>query len=104
MTVLGLLAATLTTLSFIPQVVHSWRGGTGRALSPWWLASFGTGLASWLGYGLMRRDPAIVASNAIMLLLVAALVASRMRDSNTTSPDRPPVGPAGADAPRRTRP
>lgn len=75
MTVLGLLAGALTTLSFLPQVIRTFRTGSARDLSWGWLGLFGTGVAAWLVYGSLTSDLAITATNAVTITLVGGLVA-----------------------------
>jgi MtN3 and saliva related transmembrane protein len=74
MTVLGYFAGTLTTLSFLPQVVRSVRMRSASGLSWLWLVCFGCGISAWVVYGVMRGDAAIIASNAATLLAVLVLV------------------------------
>jgi MtN3 and saliva related transmembrane protein len=75
MTVLGLLAGALTTLSFLPQVVRTFRTGSAGDLSWGWLLLFGTGVAAWLTYGAMTADLAITVTNAVTFTLISALSA-----------------------------
>jgi MtN3 and saliva related transmembrane protein len=74
MTSLGYLAGTLTTLSFLPQVIRSLRMRNATELSWLWLVCFGCGITAWVGYGIVRGDPAIIVSNAVTLLAVLVLV------------------------------
>ncbi len=74
MTTLGYLAGTLTTLSFVPQVVRSVRMRNASGLSWLWLVCFGCGVTAWVVYGVMRGDPAIIAANAATLIAVFVLV------------------------------
>jgi MtN3 and saliva related transmembrane protein len=74
MTALGYLAGTLTTLSFLPQVVRSVRMRDASGLSWLWLLCFGCGISAWMVYGVMRSDVAIIASNAATLVAVLVLV------------------------------
>ncbi len=74
-TVLGLMAGTLTTLAFLPQVVKTWRTKSGEDLS---LGTFGTlavGVVLWLIYGLILGDVPIIAANSVTLVLVLTVVA-----------------------------
>lgn len=74
-TVLGLVAGTLTTLAFVPQVIKTWQTKSGEDLS---LGTFGTlaaGVALWLAYGLILGDVPIIAANGVTLVLVLAVVA-----------------------------
>ncbi|MDD3858082.1 MAG: SemiSWEET family transporter [Methanoculleus sp.] len=67
-TLLGLLAGSLTTLAFAPQVVRAWRSTGDLSLSM--LIVLLAGVLLWLAYGVVRGDPAIVAANAATAVLV----------------------------------
>lgn len=73
MTLLGLLAGACTTVSFLPQVVRTFRTGSAKDISWGWLSLFGAGVGGWLAYGLVGRDVAIIVANATTLALVIAL-------------------------------
>jgi MtN3 and saliva related transmembrane protein len=79
MTALGFIAGTLTTLAFLPQVIRSYRTRSAASLSWGWLVLFGSGVAAWACYGVLRDDVAIVWTNSVTLLLVLGLVALRAR-------------------------
>lgn len=78
-TALGFLAGTLTTLSFAPQVLKTWRTKRCDDLSLTMLLTFGAGVALWLIYGLMLSSPPIIAANAVTLALVGVLFSLKMR-------------------------
>ena len=50
-TIIGLLAAALTSLSYIPQVKKALPAGSTDDLSSKTLAVLAAGLALWIGYG-----------------------------------------------------
>ena len=77
MTILGLIAGTLTTLSFLPQVIRTLRTRHAGDLSAAWLVTFGVGVASWCAYGILRSDVAIIVTNATTFALVMALVVAK---------------------------
>lgn len=80
-TAVGLCAGTLTTLSFIPQVVRCWRRRSVADLSLAMLLAFTTGVGLWDVYGLMMRAWPIILTNSITLVLALVLVAMKMRFS-----------------------
>ena len=88
MTILGLLAGAFTTASFLPQVVRTFRTESAADISWGWLLLFGGGVAGWLAYGLIKPDLAVAVTNAVTLLLVAALVALKAALSATRLPPR----------------
>jgi MtN3 and saliva related transmembrane protein len=77
MTILGLIAGALTTLSFLPQVIRTLRTRHAGDLSAAWLLIFGTGVAAWCVYGILRSDVAIILTNATTFTLVMALVIAK---------------------------
>jgi len=76
--VIGLVAGTLTTLAFLPQVWHVWRTRQTRGLSLTWLLSFSLGLALWTTYGVLSGDLPVILANAITLLLCFLLIVLKL--------------------------
>lgn len=68
---IGFIAAACTTLSFIPQLIKIRKQG-GRDLSYSMLSIYLLGLALWLAYGLRLHAAAVVAANAVAMVLVGA--------------------------------
>jgi MtN3 and saliva related transmembrane protein len=80
-TVIGLVAGTLTTLAWLPQVLRAFRTRSTKDFAWEWFAMFGTGVGIWLVYGFIAAAPAVIATNALTLLLVVALAALKARHS-----------------------
>ena len=78
-TALGLIAGSLTTLSFAPQVVRAWRTRSTADLSLATLIVFLAGLLLWLAYGVVRGDPAIVAANAVTAVFVGLILSIKTK-------------------------
>jgi MtN3 and saliva related transmembrane protein len=70
----GYVAGTLTTASFLPQVWHSFRSRSCRDLSYAMLIVMGTGTALWALYGVRLQRWPIILPNAVTLCLIAALI------------------------------
>ena len=75
----GSLAATLTTASFIPQALHTFRTKDVRGISLGMYSAFTTGVALWLVYGWMLGEMPIVVANAITLSLALAILIMKLR-------------------------
>jgi MtN3 and saliva related transmembrane protein len=75
----GYFAAVLTTISFIPQVWHTFRTRDVRGISLSMYSVFTLGVACWLGYGLMLRAWPIVGANLITLILASTILAMKLR-------------------------
>jgi MtN3 and saliva related transmembrane protein len=76
---LGLMAGTLTTASFLPQVWRIWHTRSARDLSWGMVAVFTMGTFLWLLYGLMVGSTSILVANAITFLLSLAICAMKLR-------------------------
>lgn len=76
---IGYAAASLTTLSFLPQALHTFRTRDVSGISLGMYATFTTGVALWLVYGLQLGAWPIVAANAITLLLALAILVMKLR-------------------------
>ena len=80
-TIIGLLAAALTSLSYIPQVKKALPPGSTGDLSSKTLAVLAAGLALWIGYGVLKGDYVIIVANAVGLALVSTLIGFKIRDA-----------------------
>ncbi|NMA09845.1 MAG: SemiSWEET transporter [Methanomicrobiales archaeon] len=78
-TLLGLLAGTLTTLAFAPQVVRAWRTRSTDDLSLGMLVVLLSGVLLWLAYGVVRGDIAIIAANGVTAVLVGLILSIKKK-------------------------
>jgi MtN3 and saliva related transmembrane protein len=76
---LGYIAATLTTVAFVPQAWRTLRTRDTRALSLLMYLVFTVGIAFWLAYGLVLGSWPIIVSNALTLLLAGTILALKLR-------------------------
>jgi MtN3 and saliva related transmembrane protein len=68
-TLLGLAAATLTTIAFFPQMIQTWRRKSAKDVSYIMLITFMSGLFLWLIYGIILGALPIILANGITLIL-----------------------------------
>jgi MtN3 and saliva related transmembrane protein len=80
-TIIGLLAAASTSLSYIPQVRKALPSGSTGDLSSKTLAVLAAGLALWTVYGMLKGDYVIIVANAVGLALVSTLIGFKIRDA-----------------------
>jgi MtN3 and saliva related transmembrane protein len=78
-TAIGFFAGALTTAAFIPQVMKTWRSRRAHDFSWLWLGLFSGGIATWLGYGVLTNDSAIIVANAVTLVLVLSIALIKAR-------------------------
>lgn len=75
----GYCAASLTTLSFLPQAWLTFRTRDVRGISLGMYSVFTVGVALWLLYGLLMGAWPIVAANAITLALACVILGMKLR-------------------------
>ncbi len=78
-TILGLVAGTLTTLSFLPQLLKAWKSRSTHDISFGMLALFSAGLVLWIVYGVIVTDVPVIAANSLTLLFVGLILALKLR-------------------------
>jgi MtN3 and saliva related transmembrane protein len=79
-TLLGLLAATLTTIAFVPQVVKTWRTRSTHDISLGMFAILVPGMTAWLVYGALIGDLPLVLANAVTLGLAGTILIFKIRN------------------------
>ena len=77
--VIGTAGATLTTLCWLPQALKIMREKETRALSLPATAAFTFGIVLWLIYGLAIGDWPLIGSNAVTLVLMGVILATKLR-------------------------
>jgi MtN3 and saliva related transmembrane protein len=75
---IGYLAAALTTCSFVPQALHTFRTRDVSGISLGMYSVFTVGIALWLVYGLALAAWPIVAANAITLVLASTILGMKL--------------------------
>jgi MtN3 and saliva related transmembrane protein len=76
---IGLLAGTLTTLAFVPQVVKIWKTKHARDLSLGMFAIFSSGVLLWLWYGIEIGATPVIVANAVTLGLSLTILFFKIR-------------------------
>ena len=76
---LGYMAATLTTASFIPQVIKSVRTQSVNDLSLAMLITFNIGVGCWLAYGFLIAAIPLIAANAATLVCSLILLGLKLK-------------------------
>ncbi|MBU4348407.1 SemiSWEET transporter [Patescibacteria group bacterium] len=72
--IIGLVAATCTTISFIPQAIRIIKTKQAKDLSLGMYSILTTGIFLWLVYGIFIKNLPIIIANAISLLFVSAIL------------------------------
>jgi len=77
---IGILAAALTSLSYLPQVKKAWPRGSTADLSLRMLVALTGGLLLWVVYGFLQSDWVIVIANCVGASLSGCVLACKIRD------------------------
>ena len=72
--IIGLLAAVLTTVSFLPQVIKTWKSRSAKDLSLGMFLMFFMGICLWLIYGIFIKDLPMILANSVTLVLAGILL------------------------------
>ena len=75
---LGYLAASLTTLSFVPQALLTLRTREAHGISAGMYSVFTIGVVLWLAYGWRLGEWPIIAANAVTLVLAATILVTKL--------------------------
>jgi len=77
--ILGIMAGTLTTISFIPQVIKIYKMKQAKDLSITTFCLFSCGVFLWFIYGIVIREWPIILANGITLILITSIIAMKIR-------------------------
>ncbi|GGX18472.1 SemiSWEET family sugar transporter [Aquimarina muelleri] len=77
--IIGFVAATLTTIAFLPQVYKTWKTKSTEGLSSSMLFALLFGMLGWLIYGLLIYSLPIIFANTITLVSMFVLVYFKYR-------------------------
>jgi len=71
---IGMVAGTLTTVSFVPQVMKTWKSRSAKDISLGMFLLFSLGVALWLIYGIGISSMPVILANAITLVLALGII------------------------------
>jgi len=77
--IMGLLAGTMTTIAFLPQLIQTWKTRSAKDVSLGMFLIFTTGVVLWVIYGHMIQSLPIIAANAVTLVLAGAILVLKLK-------------------------
>jgi MtN3 and saliva related transmembrane protein len=77
--VIGYVAATLTTASFMPQVFQTLKTRRTKDISLGMYIAFTTGIFLWLVYGISLNSPPIYLANGVSFVLAAMILYLKLK-------------------------
>ena len=76
---IGYIAATCTTIAFLPQVIHTIRSKNVKGISLNMYLILELGLILWLMYSLHIKDLPIMAANSVTLIFSSVILYMKIR-------------------------
>ncbi len=80
--IIGLIAATLTTASFLPQVYKTWKTKDVSGLSLPMFSMFFVGVALWIVYGFYKDSISLIIGNSIAVINSFLLIFFKIKYHN----------------------
>lgn len=75
----GYIAGALTTFSFIPQVMRTWKLKETKDISLAMILLLAVGILLWIVYGVWIGSPPIIAANTITFVIILFLLWMKMK-------------------------
>lgn len=79
-TLIGLVAAFCTTISYVPQIRKIWATGETHDISLKMFLILATGIALWVGYGVLQGDAVIILANSASLVFLSVILFFKLRN------------------------
>ena len=79
-TLIGLVAAFCTTISYYPQLKKCWDTGSAGDLSLKMFLTLAAGVALWVVYGFLKSDFVIIIANVVSLALLFGILYFKLRE------------------------
>lgn len=78
-TLVGILGACLTTLSFLPQTIKTLKEKNTEGISLLMYSMFAAGLALWVVYGIFTNDLPVILANSITLFFALIILGLKVK-------------------------
>jgi MtN3 and saliva related transmembrane protein len=78
-TFIGLLAAFLTTISLLPQVIKVWKTKSAKDVSSGMFSIQCGSVSTWVVYGFLMHDLPIIAANLLVFIQAATILLFKKR-------------------------
>jgi len=78
-TIIGFIAAFLTTFAFLPQSIKTIKTKETKDISLTTLIMIEFGLISWLIYGLMSNSLPVIAANTVSIVIISIILILKIK-------------------------
>ena len=76
---IGICAGSLTTISFYPQLVKTWKTRVTKDISLAMFLLFCCGLILWITYGILQKDIPIIITNIATFILAFPILVMKLK-------------------------
>lgn len=77
--ILGYSAGAITALTFLPQVIKTWKEKSARDISLLMFIIAATNEIMWIAYGALKNDMVIILTNAVVLALSSIMISLKLK-------------------------
>ncbi|HAG50318.1 MAG: hypothetical protein A2X87_05260 [Deltaproteobacteria bacterium GWC2_42_51] len=78
-TLLGFFGGILTTISFLPQVIKTWKTRSTSDVSLWMFLLLCIGIIIWIIYGFLINSLPVIFANLISFILTSIILVFKIR-------------------------
>lgn len=76
---LGYAAGAVTTFTFLPQVIKTWKDRSAKDVSLMMFVIAVVNEIMWITYGILEKNMVIILTNAILLVMASTMIFFKLR-------------------------
>ncbi len=77
--ILGYTAGAITSLTFLPQVIKTWKDKSAKDISMNMFLIAATNEVMWIVYGVLLKNWVIIATNSVVLIMSLIMITFKLR-------------------------
>jgi MtN3 and saliva related transmembrane protein len=77
--ILGYAACTVTALTFLPQVIKTWKEKSAKNVSLMMFLIAFANEVMWIAYGVLKNDMVIIVTNVIMIIMCSIMISLKLK-------------------------
>jgi MtN3 and saliva related transmembrane protein len=77
--ILGMVAGTISSITFLPQVIKTWQSKSAKDISLWMFLLVTLSVIMWLAYGIIIKSIPIIYTNSMVLLMSLIMLYFKFR-------------------------
>ena len=81
-TILGYAACAVTALTFLPQVIKTWKEKSAKNVSLMMFVIAFINEVMWIAYGVLQKDNVIIVTNVIMIIMCSIMISLKLKYKN----------------------